>query len=189
MKSNNNHQNTNSLPGWGKRPCKLVRRRLFGRTSGRHDGLFTGLLRGSGIDLETPWVHEHIASCPRCQRRFSALNRVNMTLALLKSRPHAKHLLSQANSQTINVLQHKLRETDKAQTLRTTLPDPSVRDRIWLARHSLAHVAACVAVLLLSKIGIFSTIKHSQVAGHKAVRHLYASHLDSDTTDEIFPQS
>jgi hypothetical protein len=188
MKSNKSHQNADTPSSRGKRPCKFVRRRLFGQSSGQQAGFFASIMDGSRIDPETPWIQNHIASCPRCQRRFAALNRVNLALTLMKSRPHSKHLLSQANSQTIGVLQHRLRDTDKAQTLRSLLPNPTVRDRMCLARHSVAHVAACIAILLLSKIGIFSTIKHSQMAGEKAVRHLYASHLDADTTDEVFPQ-
>jgi len=188
MKSNKSHQNADRPPSETRRPCKFVRRRLLGQSSRQHAGFFANNMYGSRIDPETPWIQNHIASCPRCQRRFSALNRVNLALTLMKSRPHSKHLLSQANSQTIGVLQHSLRKTDKAQTLKSLLPNPTVRDRMCLARHSIAHVAACIAILLLSKIGIFSAIKHSQMAGQKAVRHLYASHLDADTTDEVFPQ-
>jgi hypothetical protein len=175
--------------GQGKKPCKLVRRRLLGQPSEHRTGLFAKITNGPEIDFETPWIHRHIAACPRCQRRFSAMNRVNLALSLMKSRPHSKDLLSQANAQTVGVLQHKLRDTDKAQALSSLLPKQSIGDRIRLARHSLVHVAACIAILLLSKIGIFSTIKHSQNAGKRAVRQLYANHLDDDTTDEVFPHA
>jgi hypothetical protein len=188
MKSNKSQNNSDKAVAQGEKPCKLVRRRLLGQPSERHAGLFASIMSGPEIDFATPWIHRHIASCPRCQRRFSAINRVNLALSLMKSRPHSRHLLSQANARTVGVLQHKLRETDKAQALSSLLPKQSIGDRIRLARHSLAHVAACIAVLLLSKIGIFSTIKHSQSAGQRAVRQLYASHLDDDTTDEVFPQ-
>ena len=117
------------------------------------------------------------------------MNKVDLALTLLKARPHDKQLLSRANTQTVNVLQRKLRKTEKAHTLKSAFPVLSVAGRIHLLRQSFAHVAACVALLLLSKIGIFSTISNSQLAGRRAVRHLYANHLDADTTDEMFPQA
>lgn len=187
MKSNQRHQNTDRPVQQGKKSCKLVRRRLFGHSAKGDSGFLGGMICRSGIDLETPWVQRHIAACPRCQRRFSALNRVNLALALMKSQAHDKDLLGQANSGTIAVLQRDLRETSKAQTLREALPNMTIRDRIRLSHHAISHVAACIALLLLSKTGVFSTIKHSQAAGQKAVRQLYTSHLDADTADEVFP--
>ena len=186
--TNKSQNNAGKAPNQKERPCRLVRRHLSGQPSERHAGFLARIVKGPGIDFETPWIHRHIASCPRCQQRFSAINRVNLALSLMKSQAHGKHLLSQANSQTVGVLQHRLRDTDKAQALSSLLPSPSIGERIRLARHSLIHVAACIGILLLSKIAIFSTIKHSQIAGQRAVRQLYASHLDDDTTDEVFPQ-
>ena len=40
--------------------------------------------------LDTPWVHEHIINCPRCQRRLVAIGKVNIALSALKSQPTFK---------------------------------------------------------------------------------------------------
>lgn len=188
MKSNTYQQNKDKAQDRERRPCKLVRRRLFGQVSVRDSSLWARLGHRPGIDFETPWVQNHISACPRCQKRFAAMNKVDLAFTLLRSQPHAKHLLSQANTQTVDVLQRKLRKTEKAHTLKSALPGLSVPGRIHLLHQSFAHVAACIAILFLSKIGIFSTIKNSQLAGRRAVKHLYANHLDADTTDEMFPQ-
>ena len=171
MKYKSRQQNINMTAEQRKRPCGLVRRRLFGQASPPGSGRLLGLIKRTGIDLETSWVQKHIASCARCQKRFAALNRVNLAMTLLKTRPHGKDLLPRANTQAVDVL-----------------PSQTVPERVRLLHHSFAHVAACIGLLVLSKIGIFSTIKNSQIAGQRAVEQLYTSHLDADTADEVFPQ-
>ena len=140
----------------------------------------------SRINLDTDWIQNHIANCPRCQRRFAAIGKVNLALSVMKSQPHKLDLLMRANSQAIGVLKHSLREAPEAQKLKAVLPEPKLLERWRKYAHPAANVAACIAILLLVKIGIFSSMDKFQTQGQKLVKQYYASQLGDDLADEIF---
>lgn len=131
------------------------------------------------------WVQNHIAGCPRCQRRFAAIGKVNLALSAVKSQSHNLDLLMRANTQAIGVLKHSLRQTLKAQRLKTILPEPKKMERWGKYTHSAANVAACIAILLLMKIGIFSSMDKFQTEGQKAIKQYYAAHIGKDMADEL----
>ncbi len=168
-------------------PCKLVRKRLFGPSVA--DTNRSSIVRRFpriGIDLDAPWVQEHMSTCQRCQRRFSAIGKVKLGLSLLQSQPHGLDLLSRANAATVQVLKRDLRQSSQADELKSMLPRPTFSARMSVLRHSLAHMAACATILFLSKMGIFSSIEQTQKQGQKVVRHYYNSHLGPDLTDDMF---
>jgi len=166
-------------------PCKLARKRLSGHSpAGREP---TGWRSAkAGIALESAWIQRHISACPRCQRRFSGLGRVTMGLNLIKSQSHSLDLLKRANSTAINVLKHDLRDSDKASLLRTCLPTPSLGHRIHSVSRSLYQTAACIAILVLSKISVFSSFDRIQKQGQTTVRHFYDCQLGTDLSDDLF---
>ena len=166
--------------------CRLVRTGLFGGTT---HGLWAGIRSRAGIDLNADWVQRHIAGCPRCQRRFAALARVQLGLALLKSQAHGLDLLKHANARAIGVLSHGLRDQPKALELQTRLPGPTILDRIRLYRHSLAQTAACIAILVLSRIGVFSSMEYTQRQGHKTVKDYLDRNLGKDLADDLFSET
>ena len=139
----------------------------------------------SRINLDTDWIQNHIANCPRCQRRFAAIGKVNLALSVIKSQPHNLDLLMRANAQAISVLKHGLREAPKARKLRTILPEPRPLERLGKYAHSTANIAACITILLLMKIGIFSSMDNLQTEGKKAINQYYAAHVGSELADEI----
>jgi hypothetical protein len=169
----------------GQSPCKLARKRLFGHSSAHGERTGWWLSR-AGIAMESPWVQRHISACPRCQRRFSGLGKVFMGLNLIKSQPHSLELLKRANSAAINVLKHDLRESDKACQLKTCLPTPSLAQRIRGASRGLYQTAACIAILVLSKISVFSSIDRVQKQGQTTVRHFYDRQLGTDLSNDLF---
>jgi len=140
----------------------------------------------SRINLDTDWIQNHIANCPRCQQRFAAIGKVNLALSVIKSQPHNLDLLMRANTQAIRALKHSLQQAPKAQKLRTMLPEPKLLERWGKYAHSTANVAACITILLLMKIGVFSSMDKFQTEGQKVIRQYYASHVGKDLTDEIF---
>ena len=148
---------------------------------------------GSHLALNADWVQNHVARCPRCQRRLASVARVNLALSLLKAQPHSLDLLKRANAQAIGVLKHSLRDAPKAAVLRNIQPEPSLLERCGKYKSSLANIAACFAVLFLMKVGIFSFMSRFQSQGQKTLKNYYAANLGKDDPDsqrmlnEIFP--
>ena len=132
------------------------------------------------------WVQNHIANCPRCNRRLVNVGKVNLALSAMKTQPHKLDLLMRANTQAIGVLKHSLRRAPKARKLRAMLPEPKLFEKCGKYTHSAANVAACITILLLMKIGIFSSMDKFQTQGQKAVEQYYASQVGEDLADEIF---
>lgn len=140
----------------------------------------------SRLGLDADWVKNHIVNCPRCHRRLVSVGKVNLALSAMKSQPHKLDLLMRANTQAIGVLKHSLRRAPKARKLRAMRPEPKLLERCSKYMHSAANVAACIAILLLMKIGIFSSMDKFQTQGQKVVEKYYASQVGEDLADEVF---
>ena len=130
----------------------------------------------SRIGFDVDWVQNHIANCPRCQRRFASIGKVNLALSIVRAQPHNLDLLMRANAQAIGVLKHSLRSLPKAQRLKAMLPEPKLLERWGKYAHSAVNAAACIAILLLMKIGIFSSMDKFQTQGQKIVSCYVAKH-------------
>lgn len=165
--------------------CRLIRTSLFG--VGGTSRWWMPFYR-PGIDLDAPWVQRHIAVCPRCQRRFAATGSVQLALALLRSRPMDLGLLGRANAKAIGLLQRSIRQVPKANTLKVAIPEPTVFERIRHWRGSLTQMAACLAIVLLGKIGVFSSIQNTQARCRQAMNQYYANHVGQDLADEVYPR-
>ncbi len=146
--------------------------------------LHRALSRSIGLDAD--WVRNHIAACPKCQRRFAAIGKVNLALSMIKSQPQKLNLLMRANRQAIGVLKHSLRQAPKAEKLRDAQPEPKLMDRCSKYSHSAANVAACAAILFLMKVGVFSSMGRFQSQGKEVVQQYYAAQAGQDLADEIF---
>lgn len=138
------------------------------------------------FDPGAEWLQNHIANCPRCRRRFAAYCKVNLALSLLKSQPHRFDLLMCANLQAINVLKHSLREAPKARELKAATPEPKLVERCGKYGYSTANLAACVAVLFLMKIGVFSSMDKFQTQGQRVMKQYYSSQVGDDLANEVF---
>ncbi len=135
---------------------------------------------------EADWVQKHIANCPRCQRRFASVGKVNLALSLMKSQPHNLDLLMRANPQAIGVLKHSLREAPKAKTLKNMQPEPKLLERCSKYESSAANVAACIIILFLMKTGVFSFMDKFQTEGQKVVKQYYVNQVGQDLANDIF---
>jgi hypothetical protein len=136
---------------------------------------------------EAQWLQNHIMTCPRCQRRLKAYNKVNLAISFMKTQPHRLDLLMRANTQAINVLKHSLREAPKAQKLSQILPEPKLREKMYKYLQPALNCAACIVIMLLMKIGIFTSMDKFQSQGQKVLRQYYVSQVGEDLTNEIFP--
>jgi len=157
----------------GPNKCRQIRSRLL-------------RLVGSSLRLDAGWAQKHIADCPRCQLRIIGVGKVEMALSLVKSQRHHLDLLMRANVQAVGVLKHSLREAPKAERLKQALPEPTLSEGLSKYKHSAANVAACFAILVLMKIGVFSSMDKFQSRGQEVFRQYYAMYIGQDLADEIF---
>lgn len=135
---------------------------------------------------EAGWVRRHVATCPRCQRRLAALRNVEMALSLLRSQPQSLDLLNRANSHTIKMLEHDLRDAPKARKLERLRLEPSFVERFGQYRSSAVNVAACIAIVLLTRVGVFNSLDKLSTGGDRAMRQYYANHVGDDLARELF---
>ncbi len=140
----------------------------------------------SHLGLDADWVRNHIVNCSRCHRRLVNVGKVNLAFSIMKSQPHKLDLLMRANTQAIGVLRHSLRTAPKARKLRVMHPEPKLFEKCSKYTHSTANVAACIAILLLMKIGIFSSMDKFQNQGQRVVEKYYASQVGEDLANEVF---
>ncbi len=149
--------------------------------------LYTAMSRRFGP--EASWLHNHILYCPRCQHRLVSCGKVNLALSFIKSQPHGLDLLMRANTQAIAVLKHSLRREPKAQKLERKLPEPKLLERCSRYGHSVANLAACIVILLLMKIGVFSSMDKFNTQGQQVMKQYYARQVGEDLADEVFPKA
>jgi hypothetical protein len=136
---------------------------------------------------EAGWLRGHISHCPRCQKRLIASGKVHLALSFMKTQPHRLDLLMRANQQTIAVLKHRLRQEPKAQELKTKQSEPKPLEKYRRYGFSFGSLAACLAILILIKIGIFSSMDTVQNKGRKVMKQYYARNIGRDLADDVFP--
>jgi hypothetical protein len=154
--------------------CRRIRTWLFTAMSGRF-----------GPDIN--WLQSHILKCLRCLQRFVSRNKVNLALSFMKTQPHRLDLLMRANAQAIGVLKHCLRQTPKARQLKSILPEPKLLEQCGKYGYSAATFTACIAILLLMKVSVFSSMDKFHTEAQKVVKQYYARQVGQDFADGIFP--
>ena len=141
---------------------------------------------GRGFGPQAEWVQRHVAGCPRCQKRLAAWGKVELALSVVKSQSHRLSLLSEANSCAVKMLKHSLREAPRAHALEEARPEPSFLQRSAGYRHRVANAAACVAILVLTRSGLFTSLDRATAGGEKLMKHYYATQAGEDIAEEIF---
>ncbi len=135
---------------------------------------------------EAPWVRRHAAHCPKCRQRLAALGRVDIALSIIKSQPHQLDLLMRANNAAIHMLSRQLREAPEAGSLKEAKPEPSLMEQ-WAGRqNAITNVAACLAVLMLTKAGIFTSLDKARTRGEAAMKQYYTDRAGEDLAGEVF---
>jgi len=95
-------------------------------------------------------------------------------------------LLMRANTAAVKMLNHALRREARDRRLEEARPEPCLRDRYLGRRFAIANVAACVAILCLTKAGIFSSLDRAHIQGQEIVKQYYTTHVGEDLASEIF---
>lgn len=153
--------------------CKRIRQRLLNSARSR-------------LGPEAPWVQRHVATCPRCQRRLAAIARVDVALSTIKAQPHQLDLLMRANSAAIRMLNHQLREAARDRRLEEATPEPRFVERLGRYRGAFTNVAACIAILFLTKVGVFSSFDDARSGGEAVMRQYYTAQAGEDLAGEVF---
>jgi len=134
-----------------------------------------------------PWVQRHAATCPRCQQRLAAFGKVDIALSLIRSQPHRLDLLMRANTAAIHMLSRQLREAPEAGRLKEEAgPEPSPIEQYARYQGAITSVAACLAILLLTKAGIFTSLDKARTRGEAAMKQYYLNRAGEDLAGEIF---
>jgi len=133
-------------------------------------------------------LSDHIATCPRCQKRLAMVNRVELAIGLLKSQPHDLDLLAKANTKAIGVLKHSLRESSYSEKLRHSKQDQHWLEKKHSAIERILNVAACLFVIIMIRMGVTSSLTDVKSKGQAALHNYYARNLDSQLCSEIFPE-
>jgi hypothetical protein len=107
----------------------------------------------------------------------------------MKTQPHGLDLLRRANKQAVSVLKHSLRQEPKAEELKAGLPRSKPLEKVGKYGKygfSIGSLAACIAVLILMKIGLFSSVDTVHNKGRKVIKQYYARNVGQDLADEVF---
>lgn len=147
--------------------------------------LYTAMNKHFGS--EAHWARNHIKHCPRCQRRLVSSGKVHLALSFMKAQPHGLDLLMRANEQAVSVLKHSLRQEPKARTLQERMPEPKPLEKYRKYGFSVGSLAACIAILILMKVGVFSSMDTVQNKGRRVIKQYYVRHVGQDLADEVFP--
>ncbi len=140
--------------------------------------LYTAASKRLGPDAG--WFQKHVAGCPRCRRRLAAYRKVDLAFSLVKTQPHKLDLLMRANTRAVAVLKHSLRAEPEAQKLKRKLPEPKLLEMFRGCGRSVANAAACVAILLLMKVGVLSSMNQFHSTGQKSMKQYYAKRIGED---------
>jgi hypothetical protein len=132
-------------------------------------------------------LSDHVAECPRCQRRLAVVNRVELGLTLMNTQPLEIGLLSRANNQALGVLKHSLRNAPKSAFLRNAKSDMNRLEKMSPGLERLLNAAACVFVVLMIKTGVSNSLLDYKEQAEVVIHNYYARNLDSQMFDEIFP--
>jgi len=111
---------------------------------------------------------------------------VDIALSLIKSQPHQGDLLTRANAAAIRMLSRQLRQTEEADNLKDGKPEPSFAERRAAHAGALANVAACLAILMLAKAGIFASLDKARARGEATMKQYYTTRAGEDLAREVF---
>ena len=158
------------------RNCKSIRQRILKAVN-------------NCIGLNAGWIQNHIADCPKCRQRLASVGKVHLAFSLVKSQPHNLDLLMHANKQAIGVLKHSLRNCQKAEKLKTMLPEPTLFEKYRKYNNSIVNTAACIFILFLMKTGIFCSMDKVESKSQKVLEQYYTKQLGQEMSNEIFTAS
>ena len=132
---------------------------------------------------------DHVAHCPRCQKRLAAMQRVELSLCLMRTQPHTMELLGKANTSALKYLTRTSRQTACAEQLRCATHQPHRLEKASPMLERLINVAACLFVVLMIRVGLTNKMFQIKEQGTKVMENYYARNLDPQLFEDVFGQS
>jgi hypothetical protein len=132
-------------------------------------------------------LNEHVAECPKCQKRLSMVNRVEVALMLMKSEPYKMGLLARANNKALDTLKHSLRFAPESTLLRQAKSDTNRIEKTRPFIEKALNIAACLFVFVMIKSGVSHSLLDYREQGENVIHNYYANNLDSQMLEDIFP--
>jgi hypothetical protein len=111
---------------------------------------------------------------------------VDLALSVVKSQPHRLDLLRRANTAAVQMLSRQLREDTESRKLEQARPEPSFAERCGRYQNAVTNVAACLAILVLTKAGIFSSFSRANMQGQAVMKQYYTNQAGEDLAGEVF---
>jgi len=111
---------------------------------------------------------------------------VELALSAIRSQPHRLDLLMRANAAAMRMLSHQLRQAAQARRLEEAKPEPGLFEKCSGYRSAITNIAACIAILFLTKVGIFSSFDKARTRGQAVMKQYYASQAGEDLAREVF---
>jgi hypothetical protein len=111
---------------------------------------------------------------------------VDLALRIIQSQPQPLDLLMRANTAAVRMLNHPLRDAAHERRLDQSKPEPSLLQRWRKYENNVTNVAACVAILLLTKAGLFSSFDSARTEGRQAMKQYCATQAGQEIADELF---
>jgi len=131
---------------------------------------------------------DHIAACPRCQKRLAATGRVEMALCLMRMQPQTMELLAKANTSALKYLTRSVRQSPCADQLRIAVHKPNRLEKASPMLERLLNVAACLFIVLMIRVGLKNRMLEIQDQGTKVMENYYARNLDPQLFEDVFGQ-
>ena len=129
-------------------------------------------------------LREHALHCPHCRQRLLGVNRLQMGLTLMQTQVHAPDLLMRANRRAIAALSYTVRDLPQAEVLRHAQPKFPWRQRMARYGQSISHAAACLAVMLCLRLGIFQSVTKLQEGTQRMAQEYQAHHIGDALNDD-----
>jgi hypothetical protein len=111
---------------------------------------------------------------------------VDLALSFIKTQPHQLDLLTRANAAAVRMLNHSLQEAAQEKELERAAPEPRLIEWCAKYRNPITNIAACIAILFLTKAGIFSSFDKVCTRGEAALKHYYAAQAGEDVAQDLF---
>ncbi len=115
-----------------------------------------------------------------------ALGKVDLALSFIKTQPCRLDLLTRANAAAVRMLNHSLQEAAKAKDLERAAPEPTLIEWCGKYRNPITNIAACIAILFLTKTGIFSSFDKVCTRGEAALKQYYTAQAGEEVAQDLF---
>lgn len=138
------------------------------------------------VDCDSPWIIDHVSSCPKCRGKMLGMGKVELALELAKTQKHHCDLLRRANRRALAALNHLPASPEKLEELRNAEPKVPLTQKLGQFNAAFVKVAACTVIAVLLRTSILRDSRNLNDFAHKAVKDAYSKQLGQELADDLF---